>query len=59
MSKSNQESKDNYSIMNIKVAILGKSFVGKTALIYRFISDKIPTEYDPTDEDHYKVNMTI
>ena len=49
----------NDTPINIKVAILGKSLVGKSALTYRFISDKFPTEHDTTVEDQYRVNVTI
>lgn len=50
-------SKD-YSIV-IKMSVLGKSLVGKSALIYRFISDKFPTEHDTTVEDEYSTIMSI
>ena len=45
--------------VNIKIAVLGKSLVGKSAMTYRFVSDKFPTEHDTTVEDEYKVNITI
>ena len=53
------ESTEKNSIVNIKLVLLGKYFVGKSALIYRFISDKFPKEYDTTLEDQYKTSMTI
>ena len=56
MANTNQK---NETQINIKIAILGKSLVGKSALTYRFISDKFPTEHDTTLEDQYRVNMTI
>ena len=43
----------------IKIAVLGKTLVGKSALTYRFICDKFPTEHDKTVEDQYKVNIII
>jgi len=46
-------------IINVKLAVLGKSLVGKSALTYRYICDKFPTEHDTTVEDQYRVNMTI
>ena len=52
------QDKENASI-NIKIAILGKTLVGKSAITYRLICDKFPTEHDTTVEDQYKVNMTI
>ena len=45
--------------VDLKIAVLGKSLVGKSALTYRFISDKFPTEHDTTIEDQYKINTTI
>ena len=45
--------------IDLKIAVLGKSLVGKSALTYRFISDKFPTEHDTTIEDQYKINTTI
>ena len=52
------ENKENIPI-NIKLAILGKTLVGKSALTYRFICDKFPTEHDTTVEDQYRINITI
>lgn len=46
-------------VLELKIAVLGKSLVGKSALTYRFISDKFPTEHDTTIEDQYKINSTI
>ena len=46
-------------ILSIKIVVLGKSLVGKSALTYRFISDKFPTEHDTTVEDQYKTLTTI
>ena len=45
--------------MAIKLVVLGKSLVGKSALTYRFISDKFPTEHDTTVEDQYKTITTV
>ena len=58
MSMSSNEDHDN-SPINIKIAILGKTLVGKSALTYRFICDKFPNEHDTTVEDQYKVSLTI
>ena len=58
MSIQSKDSQDN-SIINIKIVVLGRSLVGKSALTYRFICDKFPTEHDTTVEDQYKMNMTI
>ena len=50
---------DDQEPISIKIAVLGKSLVGKSALTYRFISDKFPTEHDTTVEDQYKTEITI
>ena len=53
------ENKENTAPINVKLAILGKTLVGKSALTYRFICDKFPTEHDTTVEDQYRINITI
>jgi small GTP-binding protein len=45
--------------LDLKIAVLGKSLVGKSALTYRFINDKFPDEHDTTIEDQYRVNVAI
>ena len=45
--------------IEVKLVILGRSLVGKSALTYRFINDQFPKEHDTTIEDQYKLNMTI
>lgn len=39
--------------------MIGKSLVGKSALSYRFINDKFPTEHDTTIEDQYRINTNV
>jgi len=46
-------------ICELKIAVLGKTLVGKSALTFRFINDKFPTEHDTTIEDQYRVNVNI
>ncbi len=46
-------------LYELKIAVLGKSLVGKSALTYRFINDKFPTEHDTTIEDQYRVEVSI
>lgn len=46
-------------VYELKIAVIGKSLVGKSALTYRFINDKFPTEHDTTIEDQYRVNVAI
>ena len=43
----------------IKIAVLGKSLVGKSALTYRFINDIFPTDHDTTIEDQYRIDTNI
>jgi GTPase KRas protein len=45
--------------VDIKLVILGRSLVGKSALTYRFINDQFPKEHDTTIEDQYKVSTVI
>ena len=45
--------------IELKLVILGRSLVGKSALTYRFINDQFPKEHDTTIEDQYKLNMSI
>ena len=43
----------------LKVAVLGQSMVGKSALTFRFINNKFPTEHDTTIEDSYSIPAKI
>ena len=47
------------SIPELKIAVLGKSLVGKSALTFRFINDRFPGEHDTTIEDSYTVPTQI
>ena len=49
----------NEKPIELKLVILGRSLVGKSALTYRFINDQFPKEHDTTIEDQYKLNMSI
>ena len=53
------DTKETSDVIELKLAVLGQTLVGKSALTYRFISDKFPTEHDTTIEDQYKINTTI
>ena len=55
----NDNDETNKAKVTIKLVVLGKSLVGKSALTYRFISDKFPTEHDTTVEDQYKTIITV
>ena len=57
--KNDKDESNKEKVKIIKLAVLGKSLVGKSALTYRFISDKFPTEHDTTVEDQYKINITV
>ena len=53
------DGKSEEKTVSVKVVVLGKSLVGKSALTYRFINDKFPEDHDTTVEDQYKVVVTI
>ena len=57
MDESVQDPSD-YSIP-LKIAVLGQSMVGKSALTFRFINNKFPTEHDTTIEDSYSIPAKI
>ena len=46
-------------ICELKIAVLGRTLVGKSALTFRFINDRFPTEHDTTIEDQFRVNVNI
>jgi GTPase SAR1 family protein len=54
-----EKSDKNNKIHDIKLAVLGKSLVGKSALTYRFINDKFPKDHDTTIEDQYRIDVNI
>ena len=43
----------------LKIAVLGQTLVGKSALTFRFINDQFPKEHDTTIEDQYKTTLNI
>jgi len=43
----------------LRIAVLGQSMVGKSALTFRFINNKFPTEHDTTIEDSYSIPAKI
>ena len=43
----------------LKIAVLGESMVGKSALAFRFIKNKFPKEHDTTIEDSYSIPAKI
>ena len=45
--------------MNIKISVIGKSLVGKSALTFRFMNDKFPEVHDTTIEDQYKITTNV
>jgi GTPase SAR1 family protein len=54
-----KEPKKDNTVHEIKLAVLGKSLVGKSALTYRFINDKFPKDHDTTIEDQYRIDLNI
>ena len=57
MDESSQDQSE-YSVP-LKIAVLGQSMVGKSALTFRFINNKFPTEHDTTIEDSYSIPAKI
>ena len=43
----------------LKIAVLGQTLVGKSALTFRFINNKFPDEHDTTIEDSYQIPAKI
>ena len=55
----NKNSISSIKFRDIKVAVLGKSFVGKSALTFRYYDNKFPAYYQSTIEDQYKKQVNI
>ena len=49
----------NGNSIPLKIAVVGQSMVGKSALTFRFINNKFPTEHDTTIEDAYSLPAKI
>lgn len=45
--------------LNLRICVLGKSYVGKSKLILRYLSNSYDDDYDETIEDRYKICTTI
>ena len=58
MNNKSKTGKDNKE-SDIKIAVLGQSLVGKSALTYRFINNMFPTDHDTTIEDTYRFKLNI
>ena len=43
----------------LKIAVLGQTLVGKSAMTFRFINNKFPQEHDTTIEDAYSIPAKI
>ncbi len=54
----NGRESSEYSVP-LKIAVLGQSMVGKSAMTFRFINNKFPTEHDTTIEDSYSIPAKI
>ena len=59
MDESSSFSSATGNIVSLKIAVLGQSMVGKSALTFRFINNKFPTEHDTTIEDAYSIPAKI
>ena len=57
MEDTNLYSQEN--ALPLKIAVLGQTMVGKSALSFRFINNKFPTEHDTTIEDAYSIPVKI
>lgn len=55
----NSRSKNQRDSIKLKIAVIGKSLVGKSAMTNVFVSAKFPSEYDTTIEDKYTVERFI
>ena len=53
------ESSPTQEVIDIKITVLGNTLVGKSALTYRYISNKFPEDHDTTIEDQYKIVSKI
>ena len=53
------ENNPSEDAIDIKITVLGNTLVGKSALTYRYISNKFPEDHDTTIEDQYKIKSTI
>ena len=53
------ESSPTQEVIDIKITVLGNTLVGKSALTYRYISNKFPEDHDTTIEDQYKITSKI
>lgn len=58
-STSSNISKNTREAIKLKIAVIGKSLVGKSAMTNVFVSAKFPSEYDTTIEDKYTVERFI
>ena len=52
-------SNNSENSVSLKIAVLGQSMVGKSAMTFRFINNKFPTEHDTTIEDAYSIPAKI
>ena len=59
ITESSRQSEIQSSNNRINLAVLGTKLVGKTALIYRFLNDNIPSTRETTVEDQYKKVLNI
>ena len=54
-----QDNSPSESGIPLKIAVLGQTLVGKSAMTFRFINNKFPTEHDTTIEDSYSIPVKI
>ena len=49
----------NQELIDLKIGILGISFVGKSSLVYRFIYDKFLSEQEATIEEQFSKTLIL
>ena len=52
-------SQKNKKEIQIKLALLGRDFSGKSSMIERFVYNKYPVEHDIDVEDSHKISISL
>ena len=50
---------DSEESITLRIAVLGRTLVGKSAITYQFIHQKFPEENDTTTEDEYSITLVV
>ena len=54
-----EDSSPSESGIPLKIAVLGQTLVGKSAMTFLFINNKFPQEHDTTIQDSYSIPVKI